>query len=457
MMTDNDDRIVKRVDPLVARGTLAMRSGEFAAATLLFVVVSVVSWYFQKTVLIRYWDSDEYYWMTYYLATDQPIQASAPWVYRVGVPWLASFPSRFLLRAGYPYYTIAYPYYAINIAATLATVCLLICWLRRFVESSAVRLVIVALFLTAWHGPARFLYFYPMYVDPPFILCLLAGLMLIDGTRNAPVPRAALLLGILSAAATLCRESGLLIPLTFIVARSPLASGRRVTNGIGEAMWLALPLATGLAALLFTHVITMPKASYSTLEAALTVTRQKPVFTWVLAWFFTFGPAVVAVVVHDHVRALRWLRERPEWAFYLVACGVLAFFGGTDTERLLFWTLPIVYVLAARAIEHHWTVLTGGALAAILVLSQAVSARLFWPIPDVLTSPTALRDVPSLAARLYAALNRVVVMDDYYWNLWSFFGSRPWHAALLVYDILFVLLIVQWMRRRNINLAPTRP
>ena len=44
-------------------------------------------------------------------------------------------------------------------------------------------------------------------------------------------------------------------------------------------------------------------------------------------------------------------------------------------------------------------------------------------------------------------LNRVVVMDDCYSNLWSFFGSRPWRALLLAYDVIFVAGIVVWMRR----------
>ena len=38
-------------------------------------------------------------------------------------------------------------------------------------------------------------------------------------------------------------------------------------------------------------------------------------------------------------------------------------------------------------------------------------------------------------------------MDDCYSNLWSFFGSRPWHALLLAYDVIFVAGIVVWMRR----------
>ena len=120
---------------------------EFGIATLLFTAISLVSWYAQKITLIRFWDSDEYYWMTYNLATHQPIRASAPWVFRILIPWLASFPGRCALTHGYSYTALALHYYAINIAATIATAWLLIVWLRTFVTSQPIRPIVVALFL----------------------------------------------------------------------------------------------------------------------------------------------------------------------------------------------------------------------------------------------------------------------------------------------------------------------
>jgi hypothetical protein len=420
---------------------------EFWVATLLFTIVSIASKYAQKITLIRYWDSDEYYWMTYTMAMHQPIRASAPWVYRVLVPWLASVPSRVLLTRGYPYYVLAYPYYAINVAAAFITTILLIVWLRRFVESRVIRLIIVALFLAEWHGPARFVYFYPMYVDPPFIAFLLGGLMLIErGREDAPGSISPLLTAV-CVLGTLCRESMILIPLTFIVAHNPFATRPGASHWRRDFAALCAPLVGSFVALAFAHAVVAPKFAYATSEGAAAMLKQKPIFTWVLAWFITFGPAVIAVICCDARRTLRFLRDRPHLLFYLGACAVLSFFGGTDTERVLFWALPVVYVLAARAAEQHRAVLTNVALLTVLGLSQAISERVFWPIPDVLTSPTALRDIASIGGRLYSALNRALVIDDYYWNLWSFFGSRPWHALLLAYDVAFVAAIVGWTVR----------
>ena len=421
---------------------------EFGVATLLFTLISVLSWYAQKITLIRFWDSDEYYWMTYNMATHQPVRASAPWVYRILIPWLASFPFRYLLTRGYPYSVIAYPYYAINVTAALVTTYLLIVWLRKFVESRSVRLLVVALFLAEWHGPARFVHFYPIYVDPPFMVFLLGGLMLIDNSREDAPERISPLLTLICVLGTLCRETMILIPLTFIVAHNPFTAGPRGWNWRRDLPPVGAPLVSSLLALAFAHVVVAPKSPYSATEAVLRMSRQKPVFTWALAWFITFGPGVVAVICADGKGALQFLKHRPHLAFYLSACGLLGFFGGTDTERVLFWALPVVYVLAARAAEQRWTILKSGLLLTVLGLAQGVSERVLWSIPDVLTSPTAFRDAGSLRPSVFAALNRTIVMDDYYWNLWSFFGSRRWHALLLAYDVLFVVAIVAWTRRR---------
>jgi hypothetical protein len=55
--------------------------------------------------------------------------------------------------------------------------------------------------------------------------------------------------------------------------------------------------------------------------------------------------------------------------------------------------------------------------------------------------------MPTRAAKLYAALNRLFVIDDFYWNLWSYFGSQSFHAALLVLYFCFSALLMLWIYR----------
>jgi hypothetical protein len=427
-------------------------AAEFGYALLMFAAVSVFSYVTQKITLIRFWDSDEYYWMTYNMATRQPIRAAAPWVYRVAIPWIASIPSRWLLERGYSYTALAYPYYVINIAAAMASTLLLVVWLRRFVGSPAIRLVLVAAFLGEWHGPARFVYFYPIYVDPAFLLCLLGGLVLVEASLDRPSWRATAIVTTVCGLGTLCRESMILVAATFFIAHIRRPEGRRSLSSVAV---LAAPLGTSVLAFAWAHSLVVSRIPYSAYDAALLVVQQKPVFTWVLAWFITFGPGVIAVACLDARGALAWLRERPHLAFFLAGSALLSFVGGTDTERILFWALPIVYVLAGRSLERNWPAIASAPILVVLAVAQVVSERLLWPVPAVLLNATPFNDIPSVFRRAYEALNRMIVVDTYYWNLWSFFGSRGWHAVLLAFDIVFVAAMALWVRRRAKALHPS--
>jgi hypothetical protein len=85
---------------------------------------------------------------------------------------------------------------------------------------------------------------------------------------------------------------------------------------------------------------------------------------------------------------------------YLIAISVLAWIGGTDTERILYWSMPIVYLLFAIVLQ------SGNILAllkkhfiftAFLIISQSISQRLFWTIPDPnLSAPSSISFIPLL-------------------------------------------------------------
>src|SRR5207237_10790483 len=52
-----------------------------------------------------------------------------------------------------------------------------------------------------------------------------------------------------------------------------------------------------------------------------------------------------------------------------------------DTERYLFWSMPVVYVLIGRALEDLLPIITAPWLA-LLVATQALAERVFWTIPQ---------------------------------------------------------------------------
>jgi hypothetical protein len=105
-----------------------------------------------------------------------------------------------------------------------------------------------------------------------------------------------------------------------------------------------------------------------------------------------------------------------------------------------------VYVLTARAVERHRAAFRSVALVVVLATAQVVSERVFWPIPAQGAAITSISNNRSFTEWVFDAVNRLVVIDTYYSNLWSYWGSRPWHYVLLAYDLAFVVFIGAWIR-----------
>jgi len=47
----------------------------------------------------------------------------------------------------------------------------------------------------------------------------------------------------------------------------------------------------------------------------------------------------------------------------------------------------------------------------------------------------------------------VAILNDFYWNLWSNFGSRPFHLLRLTWYAAFSALIIVWLRARSSRVA----
>lgn len=431
----------------------AARGGLLVEVILLAVVFAVTTWsasLMQHVTVTRYWDGDEYYFMTEQIAAGQVPHVGAPYVYRLATPWLVA--------RVWPPDRIVTGFRTINIAAAAATTLLLLVWLRRFVAQRWARLIVVALFIIEWHGPVRFVFYYPVYVDPLAFPCLIGGLILIDELRAKDREARGVLVWSLTAlcvVGVLVREVMVVIPLALLCVDNPV--GARA----GWIAWarrfdprLLIPAVVSGGVIELTHLVTQPRVAFSFLGTAALRLRTKPAFTWVLAWFITFGP-ILLLTFYDWRRVWRTLADRQDLAAYLVLFAVLAYIGGSDTERFVFWAMPVVYLLIAQALVAHRRALDSTYLAAVLVVAQLVSARVLWSIPSPGLDVSSLAEMPTLAAKTWAILNRLVVIDDYHWNLWSNFGSRPFHALLLAIYLVFCAAMIGWIHRRTMRTMRT--
>jgi hypothetical protein len=432
--------LLSRQHPATGNGLLF----EVVVLAILFAATAWTAARMQQVTVTRYWDGDEYYAMTEQIAARQVPHAAAPYVYRLGTPWLVA-----RLWPG----DIVTGFRTVNLTAAAATALLLLLWLRRFVAQRWARLIVAALFIVEWHGPARFVFYYPVYVDPLAFPFLVGGLILIDAIRARGSEGGHRLLPAMTALCvfgTLCREVMVVVPLALLFVGNPIHRGTGATLRMADwKLWV--PLAATALTLAATRLLTRPRVAFAVVGTALFHIRDKPLYTWVLAWFMTFGP-ILALAFYNWREVLSTFAQRQYLAVYTLLFAALAYVGGHDTERYLFWTMPVIYLLIAQALVTHRQALANTYLVAVLVVAQAVSARVFWGIPSPSLAVATLAEMPTLGAKTYSVLNRLFVVDDFHWNLWSNFGSRPFHALLLAIYLVFSAALLVWIHMRT-----TRP
>ena len=414
-------------------------SGRRAEACLLalsFVLVTLLGARFQPQITKdggKGWEGIDYFAMADQMARGvRPVTAAAPIVYRVGTPALAAL----VHRAGGDGGDLFGAFRAVNLAANACSLALLTAWLRRFVNDWRVRTALGLSWLWQWDAPTRWLWFYPAHVDPWLWVFLLGGLLAAEDYRRAPTPGRLVVLTVLGAVGALFREVVIVVPLAVLFSDNPLR--RDDATAAGGGRWrvhpprpgLALPLAASLGAFLVLRLGggVRPEGDYTFAGTALHWLHAKRPWIYVHGWLAAFGPAVLALTLAGWRQTASFLARRQDLAVYLVAFAVLGQVGGTDTERLLYWAMPVVFVLAGRALASRRAAVFGSpVLLTALVVVQVITTRaFFWPIPDYPDLGLSPHGIPLLTP-LGA---RVPFLD-----LFSFFAGRGAEAALLLSNL----------------------
>lgn len=384
------------------------------------------------------YDGQHYYAMAQQTPRQLPPKADAPFVYRIGTPLLSAAVAKSLD------WVIAAGFDRVNLAANVLTVILLTIWLQRHVASAAARILVVVFFMVEPHSPMRFAYYYPVFVDPAAQMFLVAGLVALDWFRERAGVARALGLTALVAAGVVFRE------VVLVIAVAALFTPRgRWSERLRAGAWL--PLLGGGLALAAIHswvIASNPPAAYSATGEVLRWLREKTPWQYAIAWFLVFGPLLVLPLVSAGT-CLRRLRERPDWLVYVLAVAVLAWIGGSDTERILVFASPIVYLLMAKGVMDAGLAKSSPLLTAC-VMAQLISSRIFVPIGG----PTAPPIVGTTEwNRLAGSLTWISTYD----SLWSqFCGS----SALLAYAVWYGVIglaITAGVRARRSTRELERP
>ena len=381
---------------------------EWGLVAALFVLVAALCLAFQKPLTYhdgQGWDGVSYFQMAQQIAHHERPSAIGPFAFRLGTPALVAwlFPGDILLG-----------FRLINLAACLLSTLFLTLWLRRLIQTPWLRLAFVATYLTQWHAPLRFTAHYAAYTDPWLFVFVLALLLTLppfakphpEGTRVASF----WLVGG-GCVGTLFREAVIVVPLALFLA----TRGRQ---------WL--PLLGGILGIVATHLLATQTDSYSFARTVGQWAYNKPLPVYVHGLFIAFGPALV-LPIYFWQTAKSWLRANPTLTWALAIFLVLGWVGGSDTERIVYWAMPIVYALIGAILEVH--ALPKSFLIALAIL-QLLSHRVFQTLPDF----------PGL-----------------YPELWSYQASRPTQLTHLAGYILATSALWGWLRWEQKRRETRRP
>lgn len=311
-----------------------------------------------------------------------PITDDAPTVFRLGAPVLAGLANRF---TGWDLLAC---FRLVNGVANVLSVALLTVWLRMFLADWRVRTALVLTFLLQWDAPIRWMYYFPPHTDPWLWVFLLAGLIAAEGCRTQPTRARIALVAVLTAVGVCFREVVLVVGLVLPFTSNPVRPGP-----LGErwrGLWPRLvPLAAGLLTMAALRLVVRRVGSYDFAWTALHFVFTKPWPVYALSWFSAFGPLLWLALLRPR-RGAVFLAQHQYLAVYLAVFAVLADMGGTDTERFLYWTAPVVYVLVGRTLEDASNLWPRGLLAGLAVAQLVAARAVFWPaIPSSNLGPHA--------------------------------------------------------------------
>ena len=391
------------------------------------------------------YDGASYYRVAEQLVAGTRPTEEAPFVYRLGTPFLAATIAPRDLISGF---TI------VNAAANAVTAMVFFLWLRPFVPDLRIRLALLAAFVLMWHGPIRFFHFYPVSAEHLTYAVNMVGLAGAYALRDRISLRLVGALAVLALAGAAIRETTLLASAALPFVRDPLRLARRIPTA---PIVLFLPIAAGAVALVAVHGAATQTNSFGFMQAIVVWLTEKSPLVYALGWWIGYGP-LLALPIITWRSTLAFLASNQLLAAFLAACAVLGWVGGQDTERYVFWAAPVVFVLIGRAIPE---ILALGSRAVLILVfaAQAVAERVALVIPQPAEfDPVTLdrdRHVDFLVA-LTPLGGRVE-----YFDLWSFWMPRLAKVILLgEYVGLFVLIAgavaFRSARTRRSGSAPMR-
>ncbi len=352
---------------------------EWIFALLLFAAVYFLSSAFQTPIAAN--DHKGYDGLSYYELTSdlclgrQPHNENGYFLRRLGTPFLASLVSCSDIIGAFK---------KVNGIANLLITLLLLLWFRRLIASSAIRLLMLGLFITQWHAPLRWTAYYPVQTDSTSFIFILLGLigldMLMKNIRSLLGTFFIYLSAILGA---WFRENIILITLSYPFVGNFLWDKQhwQKKSIVWKDFFYWLPFI--LMTLMMVFETSLVIGNRSTLsETALRLLLRRPITLYLFAWIIAFGPILLLPFFYFKDTRQFFKDRQPLFIYFILGCG-LSYACGYDIERYIYWLMPVIYGLIGILLEKYGAQLKQlPVFVTLLSLGQMMNHRIFWVVPQ---------------------------------------------------------------------------
>ncbi len=291
----------------------------------------------------------------------------------------------------------------VNLIGAFITVLLLIPWLRLFLLTGWVRILIMSMYMLTWHVSIRELFHQPMGSDAWGTTTLVAALLLLNSIRNVhfrgkPILSRVILFSIVVSIGTLFRESMAAFAVAIFFICNPLSVikiqiGDKFLSNIVQPLWnlynkkitllFFIPFLSIIITKFFISFLVVPTSndSYSYIQALARWFYTKTPAEFLTGIFIAFGPLLVIVPFYfKYYRNIFMAKQ--ELILLLMASVFAGYFGGGDTERILYFSsFPMVFIAMGISIEKLYYTANRWWLFVIIGL-QTFAARVYWYLPD---------------------------------------------------------------------------
>lgn len=400
---------------------------------LIVLTVNLLSFFYQPMISNnggKGMDGVDYYKISEDIVKSETPEARAPFVYRVGTPYLVSmiFPDDLL-----------FGFKLINIIASSLIAFALLFFLNLYFRVSYLNLIPVSLYALSWHAPLRMSWYYPVHVDPLAILILILLLILLKRLIHSFSFLSLILFTLLSVLGVLLREINIIPAFVLILYHTEFKFKDKLPffsiSFKNLKFKYLLPFALAIFTILVLHFLVKSTVSYSFLAVAVTWIYKKSIFILLHSLFYSFGPILFLILV-NFKNCYKYIGENKELGLILVIIFVLGAAGGSDTERIFYWAMPVVYLIFLVSIERI-SIKNYKYTFGLLVISQLISIRSFLLTPDY---PNTYN---SILPFLTPLSDRFPLLDLWVWHADTRVNIVSFGTYILLFATLYIIFVFE--------------